>query len=513
MSRCLHILPTSHGSSANSMDLVSIAVGGHTSATKSESSIPSALSSRVSSVSYSLDSAMRSSHKTVDSALVSTLNFLFVDHQQGNPQGTSIEKQKLVFAQRNYQRKKNLAAVERLKTSTQVFRQRLPFTYVSASDSPGDTKDSHQTMQIIAMMTEFLSPTAYLGQGFVDPFSSSVLPMTDNMNSYFRHLRNYTIQQSYPLDGPRMSIWWWQKAITQPAIQQALLYSAASHQTALNTLNNVPSKSIQRSISEFLRLCGDTFKTLNEILRDPEAVAEPTVLIVAFLQAISANFEGIAAHTKGLATLIRLLGGLDALDHMTLSKIYQYHERGLNNTQPTLLLMARWRSEILQETEPFLHVFQRLIQYYEVAQPQPSLIMPTDNDLFVVFEHQLLSIRYTAANNLKEPLHISQLIYLNLLVWHFQSFPIMQHMVETLRQILMSCTTLTHFKETAPNLLFWILYTGGMVSQGHQGHLWFVTHLAEMIHHLGLDEWANARLVLGGFFYTEQPEENGGPME
>jgi hypothetical protein len=34
--------------------------------------------------------------------------------------------------------------------------------------------------------------------------------------------------------------------------------------------------------------------------------------------------EAHDAHMKGLKRLVHLMGGLDTLDHMTLSKIYQY---------------------------------------------------------------------------------------------------------------------------------------------------------------------------------------------
>jgi hypothetical protein len=83
-----------------------------------------------------------------------------------------------------------------------------------------------------------------------------------------------------------MTIWWWQKALSQPAIQLALLVSAASHQTAMNTIHNAPSQHLQRSIGEMLRLRGDTITTLNDLLRGPSPVGDSTILIVAALRAI-----------------------------------------------------------------------------------------------------------------------------------------------------------------------------------------------------------------------------------
>jgi hypothetical protein len=36
------------------------------------------------------------------------------------------------------------------------------------------------------------------------------------------------------------------------------------------------------------------------------------------------NIEAVMAHQTGLRRIVRLLGGVDALPHMTLSKLYQY---------------------------------------------------------------------------------------------------------------------------------------------------------------------------------------------
>ncbi|KAL4880159.1 hypothetical protein BJY04DRAFT_191807 [Aspergillus karnatakaensis] len=503
----------------------------------------------------------------MDSAPAPAANFMFVGYEHDNPESESMNKKKRIFAQRSYQRKRKQAAVDRLKTSTQAFRQRLPLEYTAANESSEIGEDEHglnstitntrEARQMMQLAKSTAFPSAYLplGQGFIDPFSTSVVPMTNIMNSYFHHLRHFTIRQSYPLDASRMSVWWWQKAIAEPAIQQALLCSAASHQTAMCTLNNVPFQYTRKSIGEFLRLRGDTIKILNGILQNPEAVAESTILIVGSLraiEAISGSFEGAAAHTRGLEVLINLVGGLEAIEHMVLSKVYHGDilRAALTNSMPNLQLTARWRGEILQETKVFqsenflsrlsdkpetfallsslgtsffdstwyaglepsmktlLRIFQRLVQYYEVAQLCSSVIMPTDNDLFVLFEHQIVSTKYTSPNDISESIRISLLVYLNMRVWHFQSFPIMQHMVEPLRQLLVS--RLDHFKKNASDLLFWLLFIGGMASQGHQGHLWFVNQLTEIMQHQGIDEWEKARSILGGFFYTDQPEETGG---
>jgi hypothetical protein len=169
---------------------------------------------------------------------------------------------------------------------------------------------------------------------------------------------------------------------------------------------------------------------------------------------------------------------------------------------------ASWYTELDPSMKTLVEVLRRLTIYFEVAQREPCTVMPTDNDLFLVYEHQLLSARYSEeTDDLHETLRLSLLIYLNLRIWHFQTFPLMQYMVEALKQSL--ALRLPHFQAVAPDLSFWILFIGGMASQGYKSHPWFVCRLSEMTHRLGLEEWSKARSVLAGFFYTEQPAERG----
>ncbi|EAW17372.1 uncharacterized protein NFIA_072870 [Aspergillus fischeri NRRL 181] len=465
--------------------------------------------------------------------------FLFIDSQADNPQNPSINKQKQAFLLRNYHWKKKQASIARLKPSkpskpspclvhggTSNFSPAYPWDAIAEENEEFQSDCPQGTFNRVAKMSEMWSLKAYLSQ-----------------------VRIHTIASCYPLDSTRMSIWWWQRAISQPALLQALLFLTAGHHATLKSNNGVVSTASEKSIKDSLRLRGNTLKTLNDILQDPiKAVAESTTLIVASLvaiEAVDANFEAVHAHMKGLKRLIHLLGGLDALDHMTISKIYQSDVKSaaLQNSRPTFPMSARWRSEILQEftlsrstehlhvskslealgnrffaapwyptldntLKTFVQVLRRLIIYFEAAQQQPSIVLPTDNDLFLVFEHQLLSTVYeTGTTLLQEPLRLSLLIYLNLRIWHFQAFPFMQFMVEALRRSLVPAYG--HAQSTAPDLLFWILFVGAMASQGYKCHPWFVSRLTEMTRRLDLVEWEKARETLGGFFYTDQPGERG----
>ncbi|EED23228.1 conserved hypothetical protein [Talaromyces stipitatus ATCC 10500] len=510
---------------------------------------------------------------TTDFRANSQATFLFVDSYQDQAKNAAIKTQKQAFLAKNYHRKKKQASIQRLKSSNAVPKDHLHIGYKLANDRPtSDTNlstpstgkngksdlrrkpDSPPGRQV-AMGSEIWSLNAYLGQGCVDPFSSSAVKMTDLMNQYFHHFRIHTVVACYPLEWKRMSIWWWQKANTTPALLQTLLFSTAGHLAASQINSGMAPHLIQKSIHDCLHLKGVTLKTLNDIMQDPvKAVAGSTTLVVASLVAIeacSASFEALEAHTKGLRRLIHLRGGLDTLDHMTISKIYQLnsisHRRSdvksaaLKNTQPMFPISARWRSEILQDSKVFLskedletpenllslgvnffhspwygeldsnmktfiRALRRLILYYEVAQVRPSIVIPTDNDLFLVFEHELLSAKYCAeADDVHESLRLTLMIYVNLRIFHFQKFPIMEHMAQTLKQSLE--LQYSYLESTAPELLFWILFIGSMASHGYKSHYWFVNGLTEMTRRLGLGEWDKARSALRGFFYTDQLTE------
>lgn len=189
-----------------------------------------------------------------------------------------------------------------------------------------------------------------------------------------------------------------------------------------------------------------------------------------------------------------------------------------------------WYAHLGDTMKSFLRVSQRLVQYYELSNLHPSIVLPTDNSLFLLLGYQLVSIRYTeipveSLNSqtvsclLNEPLRLALFIYLNMRIWNFQDYPMMHHLVKSLRDTLL-CTTsttspasaLAHIKDTAPRVLFWILFIGGMAAQGHSPHSWFVQQLVNLAASLELHEWRAARELLGGYLYTDQPGQLRGEM-
>jgi hypothetical protein len=139
--------------------------------------------------------------------------FLFIDYQDDNPQNRSVTKKKYRFAQKTSHRKQRLAAVGRLQSSSIVLRQRLPLPYVSSESDraePGraekDQQDGSKLGVVIAgpdtqhfkqiiPVANFGSPKTLLGHGFVDPFSTTPIPMTEFMNSYFHQCTWITLSK------------------------------------------------------------------------------------------------------------------------------------------------------------------------------------------------------------------------------------------------------------------------------------------------------------------------------
>jgi hypothetical protein len=255
-------------------------------------------------------------------------DFLFVHYEDDNPlnRSNSLSRQKAVFAQKAHYRKKRLAAVERLKPSTISFCQQLPFVYnvvpvessgLSSQEKKREDVDSisdaaragriapHRVSLRARQMKDLWSPLSHLGQGFIDPFSATAVPMSEFMNLYWHHctwtlrlpesygkqpnigkVRHFILPLAYPLNSSPMGAWWWQQGQSEPVIHLTLLMSSASHKLAMNTINNTPSRELQRSKREFLRLQGNIIKRLNHLLQHPDAIPESIIHTIAALRAI-----------------------------------------------------------------------------------------------------------------------------------------------------------------------------------------------------------------------------------
>ncbi|KAL4902067.1 hypothetical protein BDW74DRAFT_181226 [Aspergillus multicolor] len=402
-----------------------------------------------------------------------------------------------------------------------------------------------------------------ISQNHADPFHAYPVPMSNAMHVYFRHYRSYVIPKSYPFSADRMHTWWTERSLISPALLYTKLCIGAGHKAALESRNGVSSVASQKSLRDCIKSRTNAIRALNDLLQDPvTAVAESTVLAVGSIltiETINAEFAALQTHIKGLATLIELAGGLDTFEHMTLSSVYHAVAgyAALQNERPIIPMSAKFRSEVLHEPaifhprpddaytigfvippyiatlgsrfatsspwytavspclKDFLTIFTRLIQHFELSKAYPEIVGATDDDLFSIFQHDFLSA--IPANNppsrnlndyINPPLRYSIIVYLWACVSHLQSLPIVRHMVETFKHILVP--RVNYLLVAAPDLLLWMLVLGVLASEGKtKTHSWFVLQSAHVARRLGLSDRNQARRLLGEFFYINQPEDLG----
>ncbi|KAL2861704.1 hypothetical protein BJX68DRAFT_10338 [Aspergillus pseudodeflectus] len=492
-------------------------------------------------------------------------DFMFVDFQGDGCDGVSFGQRQRVFVQKRFHREKKQASIDRLKSRVPANRARVLQHGVDkdkdkeSQDAAAGT-DAKQLTRVQVRHRE-LSLTARPSQRHGDPFSAAAAPMTGKLWMYLHHFTVHIVSISYPVDAPRMEAWWARHAVASPAVLQTCAWRAAEHKALLASSQGMPSAVIRKSINDSLYYRLSAIKSINESIRHPVTPAtESTVLLVSAQlgnESFCANLDVLPAHAKGLTTLVAMVGGLEALDHLMLSTIYQgaLMLAALEDTVPLFPMLPKFRHGTLHEPKIFnvkeriqyqcevpgslsslgirfttapwsatiihpkmkylVEAFRRLIHHFEVATIYPKIVAPTDNDLFVLMQHELLSTRYTSpaggedskstTPNINDALRLSLLVYLYTRVSQFQNLPIMRCMVENFRQSLISADV-SYFHATAPDLLFWILFIGGMASQGYSSHPWFVAHLADVARDLGLQEWeSQVRPLVGEFFYTDRP--------
>ncbi|KAL2850507.1 hypothetical protein BJX68DRAFT_266713 [Aspergillus pseudodeflectus] len=108
---------------------------------------------------------------------------------------------------------------------------------------------------------------------------------------------------------------------------QTCAFRAAENKALVESIHGVSSNIIQKSINDSIYLHIKARKALNNLRQDPAGSAtHPTVLLVSALvsnEAFGTNFEILTAHKEGLKPLVLMMGGLDDLEHLMLSTIYQ----------------------------------------------------------------------------------------------------------------------------------------------------------------------------------------------
>ncbi|KAL2814468.1 hypothetical protein BJX63DRAFT_392360 [Aspergillus granulosus] len=485
-----------------------------------------------------------------------TTDFFFIDFK-ANKKSSTQYREKQAFVLKRYNREKRHAAIQRLRPSKPSSSQksRLPLGHSGSSPvqhggaSEDPDKSTNDTEPVTTTRTVALN--TYLCQSFKDPFDCYAVPMTDSMHMYLNYFRIHGVGAGYPLSRILVGEFLFQKAIYSPAILYIFCFFSARYTAFFEAKAHGILPFVKNSINNSLHFRGNALKHLNHLMQDlTNAVAEPTIVAIASFVAVEStlgNIEAVEAHLKGLKRLVYLFGGIDALHHMTLLKLYQCDNKSavLKNKRPTFAMSARFCSEIRQWHESdMVHInptltappgladlgdrfmnstwftaldtrmqasikaFRRLVLYFENTSlhPKPKQRI-TDNSILVVVGHRLLSLSFPVEGeeDLNEPLRLCLLLYLNIRIWPLRGLPIINSLVASLRENI--DLRLPYLHSVAPDLVFWMLFMGGMASTGGKLHAWFIAQLRETRDFLQVQDWIEARTILTRFFYTDQRGE------
>ena len=161
---------------------------------------------------------------------------------------------------------------------------------------------------------------------------------------------------------------------------------------------------------------------------------------------------------------------------------------------------ASWFGDVSDDLMKIIKAFQKLISIYERLVEINSRNMPAENECFQLMINQLYSLPYRVPiTPLDDVICISILVYSVNRVWG-NSWPCLVHVSRNLQQKIFKCYD--HLQRIAPDLLFWSLFLGGLISKGLEPHAWFLTHLKASAEHIGVQDWVQAVAVLEGFFFV-----------
>ncbi|CEL01763.1 Putative Transcriptional regulatory protein moc3 [Aspergillus calidoustus] len=401
-----------------------------------------------------------------------------------------------------------------------------------------------------------------LGSGALDPFSSMAVPLDPATNVYFQHFVLHTARCCLPYSPAILGVWSWQEAMTQPAIHFGVLSMAASHRFHLlheESGKNTSIQEIRRSLEyrhEILRI---TQESLAEVAPSPSKVTSIVVMIAYLLciEGANANFEAIDAHIAGLNDFLQSIGGIDVLDLPTIAFLM-----GVDilcaitmGTPPGLPVSQKWAAVAMEHPvirvsfspiddpesdsiprgifkllgsrfsnaawsklldRPLRNTIQnacRLIIHYETDElrlENEKIVNYGDNDPWMLAQRYLLSLSYDHLGpvDIREPLRRSILVLTMTRYCKFGVFPCMDTIAKNLKSSLV--TRLNLFQTVAPDLFFWILYTGALAARARKRsaiYRWYCESLAEASAALRVNDWNETEPLLEQFLYVSRASD------
>lgn len=177
-----------------------------------------------------------------------------------------------------------------------------------------------------------------------------------------------------------------------------------------------------------------------------------------------------------------------------------------NSALGTRFFDASWSTEIHPTFKSIISSFQQIISYYESFANVDVEPMSVENDCLLFLCYRLMSLPFQVSlTPFEETLRLSITAYTCVRIWTLYGIPCLERLVEMLRNSLF--TSLSALQSTAPDLLFWILFTGSLASRAMKSHSWFLERLTDVADQLSIREWDRAVSLLEKFFFKCRPSD------
>ncbi|GAA90194.1 similar to An09g01620 [Aspergillus luchuensis IFO 4308] len=366
----------------------------------------------------------------------------------------------------------------------------------------------------------------------IDPFASLCVPAKTSVDFYFDHYRTECSWSIYPFGATGVSVWWWQQSIEQPALLYIILATSASHRAGRGLIAQAP-KAARDSYRDSLEYRQKTLTGLQSMMQIPgtsTSLLRSMAVIIAHMicvEAADTNLEAVDGHVRWMIKIVHLVGGLDTFSDVDAPIIYSanFMRAAARGSAPPLPITMAWKARVLESlysltaTDDVLHASSIGFRFFNSPWSQailPSLRSiiklfrktshymcntgpveeaPVLNDWLVYTAQQLLLIAPVCMpSNLQECLRLSVLLFAAVQVWGFQGLLFLNQPVLAFHCRLE--TALLSIQRMAPDLAFWMLFTGGIAAMGHYSRGWFVDRLASVAGQLCLTTWDSARTLM-----------------
>ncbi|KAF2496782.1 hypothetical protein BU16DRAFT_560099 [Lophium mytilinum] len=358
------------------------------------------------------------------------------------------------------------------------------------------------------------------------------------MKPHFHKLMNFYIAQIartlYPLHDTMIfnpaHKFWFPLALTDEALFRALLYVSA---LGLTTLPGSKASASEDSTSLTRPLFGLLSRRLNDLSKVSDATIG-AISCLAMVATMHGNKEEWSMHLKGMAEMIRIKGGLSAIPESLQNKMCRADVEGALDTLSTPFLEPLIRtqpaiSSILPPIEvpppstdflhilaftnldlPLLNIFVDLSRFtetleYAINRSEISIHPRAFDEDAVLIQYNLLHLLDYEKFGTLEACRLGALLCVKSIT---RATPFAPGTSSTIVSRLKLALEGAPADERLPYLDLWLLYTGGLASQGTSERAWFKYKLAELSElEPELSSWISIRNALKGCLWVESIHE------